>query len=73
MHPTHYHCLLCGTDYALDEVAYVCPNHGAVGSLDLCYDYAALGPLDQPRADCGEPMAEHVALRAPGPCRGCPT
>jgi threonine synthase len=36
-------CVLCGAQYALDEVAYVCPQHGDDGILDVVYDYAAIG------------------------------
>ena len=42
MFATHYRCLICGTEYALDEVEYVCPQHGAVGTLDVIYDYEAM-------------------------------
>ncbi|MGH2544665.1 MAG: threonine synthase, partial [Ardenticatenaceae bacterium] len=34
--------LLCSAEYALDEVEYVCPNHGAVGTLDVLYDHEAI-------------------------------
>ncbi|MCB0076691.1 MAG: threonine synthase [Anaerolineales bacterium] len=40
---TDYRCLICGETYDFDEVAYVCPKHGAVGTLDVRYDYAAMG------------------------------
>ena len=39
---THLHCLICGHDYAPDEVAYVCPAHGHEGILDVRYDYARI-------------------------------
>lgn len=39
---THLHCLICGRDYAPDEVAYVCPEHGREGILDVRYDYARI-------------------------------
>lgn len=42
MHAIGYRCLLCGVEYAFGEVAYICPKHGAVGSLDVCYDYEAI-------------------------------
>ena len=32
-------CVICGKRYALDEVDYVCPDHGDEGILDVCYDY----------------------------------
>jgi threonine synthase len=37
-----YRCLLCGKEYAFGEVAYICPEHGVVGSLDVLYDYEAI-------------------------------
>jgi threonine synthase len=39
-------CTLCGAEYAVDEVDYVCPKHGDDhvydGILDVQYDYAAV-------------------------------
>ncbi len=32
-------CVLCGQEYAVDEVLYVCPHHGDEGILDVIYDY----------------------------------
>ena len=32
-------CVLCGAEYAPDEVLYVCPKHGDEGILDVVYDY----------------------------------
>lgn len=32
-------CVLCGDQYGLDEVLYVCPKHGDEGILDILYDY----------------------------------
>jgi threonine synthase len=32
-------CLVCGEEYAADEVLYVCPKHGDEGILDVQYDY----------------------------------
>lgn len=32
-------CTICGAEYHADEVAYVCPNHGDDGNLDVQYDY----------------------------------
>lgn len=32
-------CMICGSRYAADEVDYVCPDHGADGTLDVAYDY----------------------------------
>lgn len=35
-------CSICSREYAPDEVAYTCPVCGAVGTLDVLYDYDAL-------------------------------
>jgi threonine synthase len=32
-------CILCGAEYDVDEVLYVCPKHGDEGILDVVYDY----------------------------------
>ncbi len=32
-------CTICGKEYEVDEVAYVCPQHGDDGILDVIYDY----------------------------------
>jgi threonine synthase len=32
-------CTLCGEEYSIDEVNYVCPKHGDEGILDIIYDY----------------------------------
>jgi threonine synthase len=39
----HLKCLVCGAEYAPDEVEYVCPNHGNEGILDVRYDYERIG------------------------------
>ncbi|MBU1748458.1 MAG: threonine synthase [Chloroflexi bacterium] len=36
-------CVLCGAEYAIDEVDYVCPKHGDEGILDVVYDYPLIG------------------------------
>ncbi len=38
-------CVLCGAEYGLHEVEYVCPRHGDEGILDVVYDYAAIQPV----------------------------
>lgn len=38
-HIKHLKCLICGREYAPDEVAYVCPEHGNEGILNVVYDY----------------------------------
>ena len=32
-------CLICGKEYGVDEIEYVCPEHGDEGILDVIYDY----------------------------------
>ncbi|MBU3916580.1 pyridoxal-phosphate dependent enzyme, partial [bacterium] len=32
-------CVICGKEYSVDQVDYVCPNHGNEGILDVQYDY----------------------------------
>jgi threonine synthase len=36
----HYHlkCLVCGQTYSPDEVEYVCPKHGNIGTLEVVFD-----------------------------------
>ena len=35
-------CTICGAEYAVDDVSYVCPKHGDDGILDVMYDYDAI-------------------------------
>jgi threonine synthase len=35
----HLKCVVCGKTYDIDEVPYVCPEHGVEGILDVQYDY----------------------------------
>ena len=32
-------CTICGAEYAVDDIAYVCPKHGDDGIVDVMYDY----------------------------------
>ena len=32
-------CTICGAEYAVEQVDYVCPRHGNDGTLDVLYDY----------------------------------
>ena len=32
-------CLICGKEYGVEEIDYVCPDHGDDGILDVIYDY----------------------------------
>jgi len=36
-------CVLCGAEYGVGEVLYVCPRHGDEGILDVVYDYELIG------------------------------
>ncbi len=36
-------CVVGGCSYAPEELTYTCPRHGELGTLDILYDYAALG------------------------------
>ncbi len=36
-------CLICGKEYAPDEIDYVCPDHGDEGIVDVQYDYDLIG------------------------------
>jgi len=36
-------CVLCGAEYDVGEVLYVCPRHGYEGILDVVYDYDLIG------------------------------
>jgi threonine synthase len=36
-------CLICGREYALGEIDYVCPEHGYEGIVDVQYDYGLIG------------------------------
>lgn len=52
-------CLRCGTEYAPDEIEYVCgcrPNHGSdLGTLDVQYDYAAINAATSPAQIAADP------------------
>ncbi|MGC9350333.1 MAG: threonine synthase [Anaerolineae bacterium] len=41
-HVLGYKCVLCGAEYGLGDVDYVCPRHGNEGILDVRYDYRAI-------------------------------
>ncbi|KAA3658226.1 MAG: threonine synthase [Chloroflexi bacterium] len=38
-HVKHLKCLICGKEYATDEIEYICPDHGNDGIVDVRYDY----------------------------------
>jgi threonine synthase len=56
---THLRCLRCGRTFAPDTGAYVCdcrPNRGSdLGTLDVVYDYAAIGANVPPAVLAGDP------------------
>ncbi|MFQ3534953.1 MAG: threonine synthase [Aggregatilineales bacterium] len=59
---TYYQCALCGRVYALDAVTYTCPRCGAVGTLDMCYDYTALRRAIAPAQLSGFSMWRYAPL-----------
>jgi len=42
-HIKHLKCLICGKEYATDEIEYICPDHGNEGIVDVRYDYELIG------------------------------
>ncbi len=38
-HVTGLKCVICGKEYGVDEIDYVCPDHGDEGIVDVQYDY----------------------------------
>lgn len=42
-HVLHLKCLICGREYAPDEIDYICPEHGHEGIVDVRYDYDLIG------------------------------
>jgi len=38
-HVLSLRCTICGSEYGVDEIAYVCPKHGDDGIVDVQYDY----------------------------------
>lgn len=42
-------CTICGAEYEVGEVAYVCPHHGDDGILDVEYDYRLIGQQISPQ------------------------
>ena len=39
-----FRCVLCGAEYGIDALEYVCPKHGNDGILDVVYDYDYIRP-----------------------------
>ncbi len=42
-HILNLKCLICGQEYGVDEIDYVCPDHGDEGIVDVQYDYDLIG------------------------------
>lgn len=38
-HVLGYQCMICGQEYSLNQIRYVCPDHGNAGIVDVIYDY----------------------------------
>ncbi len=36
-------CVICGKEYGVDDIDYVCPDHGDEGIVDVQYDYDLIG------------------------------
>jgi threonine synthase len=49
-------CTICGAEYGVDEVEYVCPRHGSEGTLDVVYDYGLLARRISPGALARDPQ-----------------
>ena len=52
-HVKHLKCLICGEEYAVDEIEYVCPKHGNEGIVDVRYDYDLIGGRISPQTLAG--------------------
>ena len=48
-------CTICGGEYAIGEVEYVCPKHGDDGILDVVYDYAYIARRISPERLAASP------------------
>ena len=42
-HIIGFRCSLCGAEYPLDAITYVCPQHGDMGNVDVIYNTAQIG------------------------------
>jgi len=49
-------CTICGAEYGVDEVEYVCPKHGDEGILDVVYDYDLIARRISPDKLAGNPI-----------------
>jgi threonine synthase len=48
-------CVLCGAEYGVGDVDYVCPKHGDEGILDVIYDYRLIGRRVNPSTLAANP------------------
>ncbi|MFL7792681.1 MAG: threonine synthase [Anaerolineae bacterium] len=48
-------CTICGAEYGINEVDYVCPKHKSDGILDVIYDYYRIGANFTPDQLSGQP------------------
>ncbi len=48
-------CTICGAEYGIDEVQYVCPKHGDDGILDVVYDYERIAQRISPNDLASDP------------------
>jgi len=48
-------CTICGAEYGIDEVQYVCPKHGDDGILDIVYDYERIAQRISPNDLASDP------------------
>lgn len=46
-HIKGFRCVVCGAEYGLDDLEYVCPDCGPVGVVDVVYDYDQI-PKERP-------------------------
>lgn len=47
-HVLYLKCLICGREYQPGDIAYVCPEHGDEGIVDVVYDYERIGQRTSP-------------------------
>ncbi len=50
-------CTICGAEYEVGQVEYVCPHHGDDGILDVVYDYRLIGQRISPERLAGDRSA----------------
>ncbi|MFN2292438.1 MAG: threonine synthase [Anaerolineae bacterium] len=48
-------CTICGAEYGIGEVEYVCPHHGYDGILDVVYDYEQISQRINPKTLADDP------------------